>query len=551
MNMSKAFVLFSATLLGGAGAVKTVYNSPETDAVTDWTGAKAFCEAKKSKLITKKQLCDYFASNSISGDTWSPALDHKDVFFQVGKGEDDFCEEYDREKECGDDTSTPTTSPTKSSTQAPVTSKPTPGPTEAPVTSKPTPGPTEAPVTPKPSASPTEGEGGGLCHKPQDCTTQSCAYTCDLPVGYYPDATDCRSYCYCTGTNAPSRYETVTNNDMLYDPWGRNYWTDVHGPSPPSYRALTWSDEIEPLGGMNGGIANWYYNNKNLEYCGNNYDRKNWRTKSRRLEEDTCDVEPNYIVCDKIPDGSSSGDPHFKTWGGEKFDYHGACDLVLLDNPGFMDGLGMKIHIRTKHHKWWSYIEAAVLQIGEDTLELMGGKESVQYWHNGQTGEMKNGDASFGDFPLVFKRKSAGRGRMHVDLGKKNAISLETFDNFVRVNVKTPTEKFFQGSVGLLGSYPEGIKVARDGSTVLENADEYGQEWQVHPSEPMLFHNASHADPLKCTMPDTAQKSRRLQESTLTSEDAAIACAGVPEDDRDDCIFDVLATDDKHMAESY
>jgi hypothetical protein len=42
------------------------------------------------------------------------------------------------------------------------------------------------------------------------------------------------------------------------------------------------------------------------------------------------------------------GDPHFKTFGGEMYDFHGECDLVLLHNPEFNNNLGMDIHIRTK-----------------------------------------------------------------------------------------------------------------------------------------------------------------------------------------------------------
>jgi len=44
---------------------------------------------------------------------------------------------------------------------------------------------------------------------------------------------------------------------------------------------------------------------------------------------------------------------------------------------------------------------------------------------------------------------------------------------------------------------------------------------------------------------------RRLGEVFITKEEAAQACARVDEADRDACIFDVLATNDKDMAGSY
>ena len=49
----------------------------------------------------------------------------------------------------------------------------------------------------------------------------------------------------------------------------------------------------------------------------------------------------------------TKGDPHFVTFAGEQYDFHGGCDLVLLSNPGFSNGLGMDIHVRTVIKTWW------------------------------------------------------------------------------------------------------------------------------------------------------------------------------------------------------
>ena len=43
----------------------------------------------------------------------------------------------------------------------------------------------------------------------------------------------------------------------------------------------------------------------------------------------------------------SSGDPHFETFGGFKYDFHGGCDLDLYQNPEFANGLGLNVQIRT------------------------------------------------------------------------------------------------------------------------------------------------------------------------------------------------------------
>merc|ERR1712151_735138 len=61
----------------------------------------------------------------------------------------------------------------------------------------------------------------------------------------------------------------------------------------------------------------------------------------------------------KYSASGAKGDPHFKLWDGKAYDFHGICDLVLLHNPEFNNGLGMDIHIRTKKMKHWSYIKTA------------------------------------------------------------------------------------------------------------------------------------------------------------------------------------------------
>jgi hypothetical protein len=41
------------------------------------------------------------------------------------------------------------------------------------------------------------------------------------------------------------------------------------------------------------------------------------------------------------------GDPHFMTWTGKRYDYHGECDLVFARIPLFCIGQGLDIHVRT------------------------------------------------------------------------------------------------------------------------------------------------------------------------------------------------------------
>jgi hypothetical protein len=98
----------------------------------------------------------------------------------------------------------------------------------------------------------------------------------------------------------------------------------------------------------------------------------------------TCDagfVDSNDGLTCLSPSSGGGGDPHFKTWTHDKYDFHGACDMVMLSHPEFDNNKGMDVHIRSKIRFCWSYVESAILKIGNDTLEIMGG-DMRRYWIN-------------------------------------------------------------------------------------------------------------------------------------------------------------------------
>ncbi|CAB9508401.1 expressed unknown protein [Seminavis robusta] len=249
------------------------------------------------------------------------------------------------------------------------------------------------------------------------------------------------------------------------------------------------------------------------------------------------------------------------TWNGTEYDFHGACDLVLLHNPNFAGGLGMELHIRTKIDTWWSYIETAALRVGEDTFEVMGG-DGLKYWFNGNPGRtnLKNGKALgkklAGEYKIRFRWLNNHQHQFKVDFGNGEAVTFKTFKEFVRVNVESSTYGDFHESSGLMGSYPSGMLLARDNSTIMEDVNEFGKEWQVHSSEPKLFHNKDGPQhPERCSMPTISEtasgRQRRLGESMITREDAEVACAHVDQANRNACVFDVLATNDLDMVGTY
>lgn len=249
-----------------------------------------------------------------------------------------------------------------------------------------------------------------------------------------------------------------------------------------------------------------------------------------------------------------------KKWNGDTFDFHGACDLVLLDNPTFHNGTGMTIHIRTKIVAWWSFIHSAVIRIGEDTLEVTGGTDR-KYLVNGVEGDNASNDFLFSSalFKVHQKSITSKKFQVRIDLSNGDAISFGVSKDFVRVNVHMREGKFgrYKGSVGLMGTYPSGMTHGRDGKTVFTDMNAFGQEWQVLEAEPKLFQTLGGGPqaPNKCAMPtliSTEQKKRRLGESMLTREDAELACAGVVDVvDRAACASDVLATNDIDLVGSY
>jgi hypothetical protein len=261
----------------------------------------------------------------------------------------------------------------------------------------------------------------------------------------------------------------------------------------------------------------------------------------------------------KNPNSGTNGDPHFKTWKGEHFEYHGQCDMVLAKDPAFASGLGIDVQIRTKLVRFWSYIKVASIRIGDDILEVEGNADpedlDTHYWMNLEyQGEIN----SLGGFPVTATKPLSYKRKFDIDLGSKypnQKIVIATYKEFVSVNFENGTEESFGKTVGLLGDFKTGKTLARDGATIVHDFWEYGSEWQVLPVEDMLFHDVSAPQfPKKCIEPEDPRgdRRRRLGEMTVTEEQAEAACARLKDAaDRKDCVYDILATQDLAMVGAY
>eukprot|EP00980_Cylindrotheca_fusiformis_P029088 scaffold22714_cov155-Cylindrotheca_fusiformis.AAC.5 len=258
------------------------------------------------------------------------------------------------------------------------------------------------------------------------------------------------------------------------------------------------------------------------------------------------------------PISGSNGDPHFKTWKQEHFEYHGQCDLVLTRDPEFADGLGLDVHIRTKLVRFWSYVKSVAIRLGNDILEIEGAAEPefgvTNYWINLEpVGEL----TTLGGFPVTHSIITRTKRKFEIDLSSKypgQKIVVFAFKEFLRVDFDNGSAEAFGNTVGMLGNFTTGQTLARDGDTVMDDFTLFGSEWQVLPSENMMFHEISDPQfPKKCIEPeDPRGQRRRLDENGLQEEEAEKACAGISDPlDRKDCVYDVLATQDIDMAGAY
>ena len=235
--------------------------------------------------------------------------------------------------------------------------------------------------------------------------------------------------------------------------------------------------------------------------------------------------------------------------------------MILVEDSDFENNLGLDLHIRTTIRRGWSFISETALKIGKDILEVRGGGE---FTFNGHDNVLPPG-ASIGSFS-VMRAEHVAKTRLKISnppktviftvgLGQQGMIEIKVYNEFLAVFVKDAQKNEFDNSVGLMGQFRDGAKLARDGVTTIDDNIAFGMEWQVRDTDPQLFTTAKGPQfPVKCRMPDAAQKMslrrRRLDEIGISWEEAEKACSSWPEEGRDSCMYDVLSTGDLEMAEA-
>ena len=142
--------------------------------------------------------------------------------------------------------------------------------------------------------------------------------------------------------------------------------------------------------------------------------------------------------------------------------------------------------------------------------------------------------------------------QFYIELGKERHFTIKVYKDMVSFSFHLPgSDDEFGQTVGLLGHYRTGARLARDGVTVVEDPNEFGQEWQVRDTDPALFRTIREPQyPRKCIMPDPVERTSRRLGGGMSLEEAAIACDHVTEEHHDMCVFDVLSTNDLSIAQS-
>lgn len=265
------------------------------------------------------------------------------------------------------------------------------------------------------------------------------------------------------------------------------------------------------------------------------------------------------------------------TWNDNRLELHGQCDIVMVSVHNFArthdtTSIDLDIHLRTQVARYRSYIKSAAIRIGHDILEVQGttaGKDEggddddddkLQHWINHEY--MGGLTPLAGLFPINI---GSCQNKYTVDLHsvyRGQAIEIQSFNGFVTVKIVHATEASFGKSVGILGDFVTGTTYARDGATILNDSSELGNEWQVLPSDGMLFRESTNHPqfPESCLLPEDAngekkkedKDNHRSEKDNISREKAEAAC-GMLKDPikRKDCVPTILLTQDIEMVKIY
>jgi len=225
----------------------------------------------------------------------------------------------------------------------------------------------------------------------------------------------------------------------------------------------------------------------------------------------------------------------------------GECDIVLAQSKDFGNGLGFAVHVRTKARYEYSYIQSAAIKIGEDTLEvtafgdyLLGGVVSADL------------PSQMADAYTVTRTTRNHEVTFDIEVSTDDHIYIKTYKDLVSVRFSGSEESEFGDVIGIMGDYHNGTHFSRDGLRIIEDNNEFGQEWQVRPSlDGQLFQRKSIVTEGACIIPDPVKEERRRLGESISVEAAERACEHFHTKGAfNACVYDVIAMGDLGAAQA-
>ncbi len=254
-------------------------------------------------------------------------------------------------------------------------------------------------------------------------------------------------------------------------------------------------------------------------------------------------------------------DPHFTTFNGIHFSFHGECDLVLMKSQSFSSGQGFDLHIRTtrveNYKVKYSFISGVALRIGTNIMEVLFDGSLI--FNKGERLVYESSESTtFAGFSLTKALNGLSKRIIEyvLDLGNERAIK-------IRVNTKTnmmfvQVDGNINDSEGLMGNPGVNGLYGRDGMTDMSDSwNSFAMEWQVQDYEPKLFEeDRAPQYPQGCRFdiahPRRVKGKKNLRRRLLLEDrpakdvgidEARKACARSRDDAmKEFCIQDVIAT---------
>lgn len=225
-------------------------------------------------------------------------------------------------------------------------------------------------------------------------------------------------------------------------------------------------------------------------------------------------------------------------------------------------GKPLTVHVRTRLQGFYSIVESAAVRHGEDSVFEFN-HETVnepEYFFGGKEVSLPHTEGAFSVTSRMLKNVDFDMDVRAITIqldGTRDKITIHQMLQWVFVDVDM-TGAELAGAVGLLGSFPEGTMLGRDGITDLsEDRDAYGGQWQVQADEPQLFHSTPEGHPIaphaKCRLPETDAHEFLRKENSDLYQTAVEACTkeGMAGLDLDDCVFDVVILRNPSMAAAW